>query len=799
MKNSLTDKISHQLSNAAYDISKGKIKKDKMIIQDKFKVLAVEDNKNNGMQAMAVAPVDRNGNVNTGEIVIAYAGTDIFSLKDLNTDGKQVVLGKRGINLDNYLENVKNLKHQILPSAVNKFTVDATIADTNYLRESQVVTAEKFADKIKKEYPYSKISSTGHSLGGFLASYIAIINKWSTTVYNAPDSSKLLNEEQIKWALEHPERLKNFRNPLDWIGNHGGDKLGMAIYVDNDVEHHGALTPSFFYSMFSKYHGIETWDKFDSEGYLLDINGKRVERTYIKELDVENDGKIDFKINSIDLMPENFFPLEYIKKVNDSVEIIINNESLELLLSRLNNAIADLEKALEILNSAEKYNNELSSKKESRKETLGQYVVNNLRQIQVVDMIEKIDKFFSDLESNKDKYNEFAGYEGSYFKVKFSSQEGSKTFITADGNDFDYIKIRVSLDGVGETSQKVFNDFSRVDEDLSQSSGRGEIIMLPVRSRVGKMGESVINSFDEKIRNSFKGENNRSGFDDGIVDALKELIQVEKKNIETVIKSFEYMVSAVEILKSSVNKTDSEIGLSLKDGKQVQAHYQAPTLSKNYDSFLKDSQVFDDVAVVKAFDNQVDTRTKELSDEMKNKLSNYLQYAGERMKKLFDSIRENKNYSEKTVAEYPTQIFYKENKGKDRDNEKKYYGSVESEVQKASGIKDLVRIGNELVENNQATLARIQPVYSNLSYLSSLLKNSLEEQIYGYNNLNGILKAHHFVRDILSKINDQASEFNSFLSQNKGLSINKADERLNEILNITNNVNTMIKDCFGEN
>ena len=314
MKNSLTDKISHQLSNAAYDISKGKIKKDKMIIQDKFKVLAVEDNKNNGMQAMAVAPVDRNGNVNTGEIVIAYAGTDIFSLKDLNTDGKQVVLGKRGINLDNYLENVKNLKHQILPSAVNKFTVDATIADTNYLRESQVVTAEKFADKIKKEYPYSKISSTGHSLGGFLASYIAIINKWSTTVYNAPDSSKLLNEEQIKWALEHPERLKNFRNPLDWIGNHGGDKLGIAIYVDNDVEHHGALTPSFFYSMFSKYHGIETWDKFDSEGYLLDINGKRVERTYIKELDVENDGKIDFKINSIDLMPENFSHLNTLKK-----------------------------------------------------------------------------------------------------------------------------------------------------------------------------------------------------------------------------------------------------------------------------------------------------------------------------------------------------------------------------------------------------------------------------------------------------------------------------------------------------
>ena len=394
MQNNITDKKNAKLSNEVYDVASGELKVGKPVGDGQFKVLAVENNKNNGMQAMAVAPVDSNGKVDTSKVVIAYAGTDKTSLKDINTDGKQVVLGMRGINLDNYLENVKNLKHQILPSAVNKFTVDATIADTNYLRESQVVTAEKFAEKIKKEYPYSKISTTGHSLGGFLASYIAIINKWSTTVYNAPDSSKLLNEEQIKWALEHPERLKNFRNPLDWIGNHGGDKLGMAIYVDSDVEHHGALTPSFFYSLFSKYHGISSWNKFDNEGYLLDKNGKRVERTYIKELDVENDGKIDFKINSIDLMPENFFPLEYIKKVNGSVEIIINNESLEQLLSRLNNAIADLGKALDILNSAEKYNNELSSRKESRKETLGQYVVNHLRQIQVVDMIEKIDNFF---------------------------------------------------------------------------------------------------------------------------------------------------------------------------------------------------------------------------------------------------------------------------------------------------------------------------------------------------------------------------------------------------------------------
>ena len=57
MQNRLTDKNSKELSEAAYDISKGKIKEDKPILQNKFKVLAVENNKNNGMQAMAVAQV----------------------------------------------------------------------------------------------------------------------------------------------------------------------------------------------------------------------------------------------------------------------------------------------------------------------------------------------------------------------------------------------------------------------------------------------------------------------------------------------------------------------------------------------------------------------------------------------------------------------------------------------------------------------------------------------------------------------------------------------------------------------
>ena len=67
-----TDEINMNLSNNAYYInSKDKVREvdhvyyysDKNKKLGKFKVLAVENNKDNGMQAMAVAPVDSNGEV----------------------------------------------------------------------------------------------------------------------------------------------------------------------------------------------------------------------------------------------------------------------------------------------------------------------------------------------------------------------------------------------------------------------------------------------------------------------------------------------------------------------------------------------------------------------------------------------------------------------------------------------------------------------------------------------------------------------------------------------------------------
>ena len=61
MQNNITDKQNAKLSNEVYDVASDELKVGKPVGDGQFKILAVENNKNNGMQATAVAPVDSKG------------------------------------------------------------------------------------------------------------------------------------------------------------------------------------------------------------------------------------------------------------------------------------------------------------------------------------------------------------------------------------------------------------------------------------------------------------------------------------------------------------------------------------------------------------------------------------------------------------------------------------------------------------------------------------------------------------------------------------------------------------------
>ncbi|MBC1434884.1 hypothetical protein HB848_05990 [Listeria rocourtiae] len=242
-----TERDYNVFADEAYQIDKARAKREDRApllkgdilegtkLSQSYKVLKVEDNNKNGMQAMAVAPII-NGVVDTSEVVIAYAGTDFDDKLDVLTDVTTVVGGNKDLSIPQWWSSPKKV-------------------------EGQAVSAQKFATSIKQSYPNAVIATTGHSLGEYLAIYIAAENKWRNTGFNGPDPYNILSDEAKQWIKDNPGLLANYRNNHDKIGNFGGNKTGAAILLDVSK---GGYNPAKSLD----YHGLSTW-QFDKSGNLV--------------------------------------------------------------------------------------------------------------------------------------------------------------------------------------------------------------------------------------------------------------------------------------------------------------------------------------------------------------------------------------------------------------------------------------------------------------------------------------------------------------------------------------------------
>ena len=154
----ITEKDYRYIADDVYKVDALKVSrpysKDDLVANDRFKVISNPiDNTSNGMQAMAVAPVNKNGNVDYSHVVIAYAGTNKDDVKDLGTDVQSLWLGRDKLQSRSGLNSAKVV-------------------------DSQFVTALDYAKEVEEEvrqkYPSAKITTAGHSLGESLAMYVAL-------------------------------------------------------------------------------------------------------------------------------------------------------------------------------------------------------------------------------------------------------------------------------------------------------------------------------------------------------------------------------------------------------------------------------------------------------------------------------------------------------------------------------------------------------------------------------------------------------------------------------------------------
>ena len=175
----ITEKDYRYIADDVYKVDALKVNrpysKGDLVGNDRFKVISNPiDNTSNGMQAMAVAPVDKNGNVDYSHVVIAYAGTNKDDRLDIQTDIQSIGFGDRQV--------LSDLK-------------------TKTFRKSQFQTALSFAEEIEKTFPSAKITTAGHSLGESLAIF--------PYIYPAKDNwgDKLEYHNLSQWRFDENGQL----------------------------------------------------------------------------------------------------------------------------------------------------------------------------------------------------------------------------------------------------------------------------------------------------------------------------------------------------------------------------------------------------------------------------------------------------------------------------------------------------------------------------------------------------------------------------------------------------------------
>ena len=124
----ITEEDYRYIVDDVYDVDSGKvsnpIQEGRLVANDRFKVISNPiDNTSNGMQAMAVAPVDKNGNVDYSHVVIAYAGTNKDDIKDLDTDVQSLGLGRDKLQSRSGLNSAKVVDSQFV-TALNYANVN---------------------------------------------------------------------------------------------------------------------------------------------------------------------------------------------------------------------------------------------------------------------------------------------------------------------------------------------------------------------------------------------------------------------------------------------------------------------------------------------------------------------------------------------------------------------------------------------------------------------------------------------------------------------------------------------------
>ena len=712
----------------------------------------------------------------------------------------------------------------------------------------QLEASSEYLKEMMEKYPNAKVNIYTHSLGSMDAQFaLANVTDYSRINYvylsNGPNIYPILSHDQRVNASMLYDKIHNYidsRDPIGFGYEEGKGAVGKVYKftgVDKISEVTGisAITGAqiggtiagpigalvgggagaiggYLYSAGTDQH---VWGgyRFDSDGNLIDEHGRRVkawdkpkeiERLQLEvqniiravainkvqglSVDVDRDGKLDAQFGKDKLLVTDLMPGSGAGK-----DIVINFSSLQGLSRNLQGLLEDIKQIRDLLNKSASINSTVESRKASRTESLEQSIVSYLEQINLIKSIRNLDNFYTKLESKKKLFSVVGNYSASQFSRQFTWINGSKKWCYRSGASWNHDTVTRLLETLSGKAKETSDSVSRtVDATGGTSYPKRNMVTIDARSQIAQKGVDTINSFKRSIDDALKGEGIRSAFDDGIANPLSDVLKVELTNVDKMEACINSMIGSVNALAESHRNNDATIEQNWRFNQDVMGGYKVGSIPTDFDTFVKKSNLFDDLEVLKAFDQQVDNTTKSLGDSMITSFSEYLSEAKSSARGTHVCLKDTEYAANDVISEFPTEICYKE-----KEDDIHFYNTVEACISIASSIKEIKNFINDIEGEYQETIRTIDNAGGTLPTLKSQLRSYLEDAIYNYSTLSDVVKAQRVIAGIMKRLCDQVQSYLSLVNENKGKSIEALAERMGEMRTMASHISQVVEQCFG--
>ena len=674
----------------------------------------------------------------------------------------------------------------------------------------QLEASSDYLKEMMEKYPNAKINIYGHSLGSMDAQYaLANVTDYSriksANIYNGPNIYSTLTEEQKINVSALYDKINNYVDSRDLVG------LGYKK---------GEGTVGKTYNFSGESNGINKIDqhmwggyRFDSDGNLIDEDGKRVKAwnkpDEIKKLqaeaknkvrdaainkvqglsvDVDHDGKLDAQFGKDKLLTTELMPGS-----GSGKDIVINFSSLQGLSKNLQGLLEDIKQIRELLTKSTTTNSTVESRKANRTETLEQSIVSYLEQINLIKSIKNLDDFYTKLEGKEKLFSEIANYNTYQFSRQFDwfGFSGFEKWCYRSGASWDYGIVTKLLDSLSKKAGETWDTINKIIVVPGMGPGGTRIIQLNTKTGIAQKGEATINSFKKSIGDTLKGQGIRSAFDDGIANPLTEVLAVELTNVDKMEECINSMIGSVNALAESHRNNDTTIEQNWRSNQDVMGGYEVGSIPTDFDTFVKKSNLFDDLEVLKAFDQQVDNTTNSLGDSMITAFSEYLTQSKSSVDATHSGLNDTESAASDVIAEFATEICYKVKLNIN------FYNTVEACISIASSIKEIKSFIDNIEQEYQKTIQTIFNTGNSLPSLKTQLRSYLEDAIYNYSTLSDVVKGQRVIASIMNRIYTQALGFLRLVNENKGKSIEALAERMGEMGTMASHISQVVEQCFG--